>query len=335
MSEEIPGELDHLDEDAVSISLPADDDGYFDRRCPATVCGAEFKILVADWEAKVSDDQVFCPICRGEAQATEWETLEQQRYIEEVAIDFVDQRLGEALQKEIETFNRSQPRGGFIQISLSYKPGAPPVILPLEAANAMRQKFTCEECGCQYASIGAAFFCPACGHNSSITSFDQTIDTVQTVVARISALRAALITGFDEDTAQNTVRETLENNLGRLVGAFQRHAETLFQKSPGAAGVKQSKNVFQRLVESSQLWRTTTGKGYEDLLSPQEMADLVRLFQRRHLIAHCDGIVDQEYINKSGDTAYIVGQRLVVREADVLHLAGLIKKLATELRKLV
>jgi hypothetical protein len=335
MSEEVLGELEPSDMTAIDISILLDDDGYFDRRCPAAVCGAEFKILGADWKAKVSSDQVFCPICREEAPASEWQTLEQWRYIREVATDWARHLLGEALREEFETLNRRQPRGGFIRISLSCEPSTPPVILPLGAADAMRQKFTCEECGCQYASIGAAFFCPACGHNSSITSFDQTIDTVQKFVVGMPAIRTVLITQFDEDTAQNSVRQTLENNLERLVGAFQRHAETLFQKSPGAAAVPQPKNVFQRLAHSSQLWRTTTGKGYEDLLLPQEMADLARLFQQRRLIAHRDGIVDQEYIDKSRDTTYAVGQRLVVNESDILQLAGLIKKLATELRKLV
>jgi hypothetical protein len=335
MSEEVLGELEQLDMTTIDIRILLDDDGYFDRRCPAAVCGAEFKILGADWKTKVSDDQVFCPICREEARAKEWQTLEQWRYIREVATGWARHLVGEALREEFETLNRRQPRDGFIRVSLSCEPSAPPVVLPLGAADAMRQKFTCEECGCQYAAIGAAFFCPACGHNSSITSFDQTIDTVQTVVARIPDLRAALITQFDEDTAQNSVRQMLENSLERLVGAFQRHAETLFQKSPGAAGITQPKNVFQRLAHSSQLWRTTTGKGYEDLLLPQEMADLACLFQQRHLIAHRDGIVDQEYIDKSRDTTYAVGQRLVVKEFDILHLAGLIKKLATELRKLV
>jgi hypothetical protein len=49
------------------------------------------------------------------------------------------------------------------------------------------------------------------------------------------------------------------------------------------------------------------GMGYEDLLTSVEMADLLRLFQQRHLLAHCEGIVDQDYIIKSGDTTYAVG----------------------------
>ena len=55
------------------------------------------------------------------------------------------------------------------------------------------------------------------------------------------------------------------------------------------------------------------------------------LFQRRHLIEHNNGMVDQKYIDKSGDSSYVIGQRLVVKESDALTLLAIIKKLGTGL----
>jgi hypothetical protein len=37
------------------------------------------------------------------------------------------------------------------------------------------------------------------------------------------------------------------------------------------------------------------------------MANLLRMFQQRHLLAHCEGIVDQEYITELGNTTYAAG----------------------------
>ena len=54
-------------------------------------------------------------------------------------------------------------------------------------------------------------------------------------------------------------------------------------------------------------------------------------FQRRHIIEHNTGIVDQQYIDKSGDTDYSVGQRVVVKTNEALDLITIIKKLATGL----
>lgn len=50
---------------------------------------------------------------------------------------------------------------GFITMTWSYKPGARPMVVMAQAAPLMSQHSVCEKCGCSYASIGAAFFCPA------------------------------------------------------------------------------------------------------------------------------------------------------------------------------
>jgi uncharacterized Zn finger protein (UPF0148 family) len=327
-------ELEKLEGSFVSISVPIDNDGYLDRRCPSEACQADFKVLMEDWDHKFSADQVFCPICREEAESTEWNTPEQQEYIGQMGGNYIGGIISQALSQDAEDFNRRQ-RPGFITISMSYKPGTPALVVPISAAEELRQKFTCEQCGCRYSSLGAAFFCPACGHNSAESTFSQTIETVRKSLAALPAIRQAVQAAADADAARNTAREILENSMGRLVGAFQRLAEALFDRTPAATTTRRRKNVFQNLTEGSALWRAATGKGYEDLLTPAEMADLVRLFQQRHKLAHCEGIVDQEYIIKSGDTTYAVGQRLVIRDGAVSRLAKLVTKLTEEMRKLV
>ena len=287
-----------------------------------------------DWDHKVSAAQVFCPICREKAKSTEWNTPEQQEYIGQVGGSHIEGIISQALSQDADDFNRRQ-RPGFINMSMSYKPGTPTLIVPISAAEELRQKFTCEQCGCRYSSLGAAFFCPACGHNSAESTFSQTIETVQKSLAALPAIRQAVQAAADADAARNTAREILENSMGRMVGAFQRIAEALFDRTPAATTTRRRKNVFQSLPEGSALWRVATGKGYEDLLTSDEMADLVRLFQQRHKLAHCEGIVDQDYIIKSGDTTYAVGQRLVIRDGAVSRLAELVTKLTEEMRKLV
>lgn len=327
-------ELEKLEGSFISISVPIDNDGYLDRRCPSEACQADFKVLMEDWDHKFSTDQVFCPICREEAESTEWNTQEQQEYIGQMGGNYIGGIISQALSQDEQDFNRRQ-RPGFINISMSYKPGTPTLIVPISAAEELRQKFTCEQCGCRYSSLGAAFFCPACGHNSAENTFSQTIEAVQKSLAALSAIREAVQAAADADAARNTTREILENSMGRMVGAFQRIAEALFDRTPTSATTRRRKNTFQNLAEGSALWRTATGKGYEDFLTSVEMADLLRLFQQRHLLAHCEGIVDQDYINKSGDTTYVVGQRLVIQEAAVSRLAELVTKLTEGMRKLV
>ena len=77
----------------------------------------------------------------------------------------------------------------------------------------------------------------------------------------------------------------------------------------------------------SQLFKDATGKGYEEWLSDKELHDMNMFFQRRHLIEHNNGMVDQKYVDKSGDNSYVIGQRLVVKESDAYALLAIIKNI--------
>lgn len=318
----------------VPIEIPLDEHGHMDRRCPSAECKSEFKVLFADWRDKVRDDVVYCPICRHEAVSTEWNTPSQEEHIKRVALAHLQKVVNTAMREDARHFNARQPRGGLISMSMSVRPGARPILMPPQAAEAMRQAFDCETCGCRYSSLGAAFFCPACGHNSAQSTFASAVETVRASVDNLPAIRDAVTAVAGKESAADTARDMVENGLVKLVAAFQRFAEATFHTKAGSSTIKARKNVFQNLGESTKLWKDATGKGYEDILSAGEIAELGLHFQQRHLLAHREGMVDQEYLGKSNDRNYSVGQRLVIKEASVLRLAELVEKLAGHLKAL-
>lgn len=315
----------------IEVPIEIDDDGYYDRRCPSATCQGDYKVFFDDWKNTVRDEQVFCPICKHEAPASEWNTPEQEKYLSEFAAAHLQNVIDNALKEDTRKFNRQQKKG-FIQLSMFYKPSPTPIIIPVEAADVMQQKFTCERCGCRYASVGAAYFCPACGHHSALSTFSQTISTINRTINNVPTLRNILVESQGLDTTENTIRHILEDSLVRLVGSFQRFVEALFESLPNQANFKRRKNIFQNLDESSALWQQAIGIGYEQLIPLPDYIELKVLFQKRHLLAHRDGIIDEEYIDKTGDTTYSIGQRLVIREKDVLHMSDLINYLAKNLQ---
>jgi hypothetical protein len=315
----------------IAIDLPLDDDGLLDRRCPSSECQAEFKVSFEDWKSKVKETVAYCPICRHEEVATAWNTEQQLRHIKQVALGRMQSVLGGAMRTDVERFNREQPKGGFVRITMGFRPGAPAIIFPIQAARLMQQILACEVCGCQYASVGAAFFCPACGHNSAVTTFGSAVAAVRQQVESLASISEAVRKSAGPDAAEDTVRHLLENSLVKLAGSFQRYAEAKFASLPQCAEVKYRRNVFQNIPESSELWRKFTGRGYEDMVSKEEFGAISRLFQVRHLLTHREGIVDQDYIDRTGDFRYVVGQRVVVREQVVLDMADLVTKLAASL----
>lgn len=205
MFEDLLNQMKHLERGIqVPINLPTDDDGYFDRLCPA--CSSEFKVYFEHWVDKVREEAAYCPICCAEAPATEWNTSEQRKTIESQALRYAHRELTRAMDRGVRRFNAKQPRRGFISMKLSHRPTAPPIVMPIDAAATMRRKFECETCGCRYASVGAAFFCPACGHNSARTMFATSIEHVRAVIDKLPRIRTALGDAQDADFAEDTIR---------------------------------------------------------------------------------------------------------------------------------
>lgn len=312
---------------AVSVPISDDDEGYFDRECPSEECLFQFKILSEDWKDKVRDEEVFCPFCGYTADAGKWWTQEQIEHAKQAALAQIKSTFGDALKRDASRWNRRQPRNSFISMTMKVDSRPQHVPLPPAAAEPMQLKITCPACSCRYAVIGAAYFCPACGHNAADQVFTLTIAGIRKSLDALDVVRTAIA---DRDTAENTSRLIIENGLQNAVTAFQRCAEAIFASIPSVA--KPRRNAFQNLAEGSHLWQAAVGTTYAYHLTDEGLQRLGRAFQQRHLLAHTQGIVDDDYVTKSGDSRYRPGQRIVVK-ADTVHDAlDLIEKLIAGLR---
>jgi hypothetical protein len=89
---------------SIPIQIPLDDEHYLDRQCPSVNCQSSFRVLFEDWKEKVSDVRVFCPICREEAKATEWNTPDQAEYIKQVGLRHIQGLIGEAMARALFSF---------------------------------------------------------------------------------------------------------------------------------------------------------------------------------------------------------------------------------------
>lgn len=306
----------------VAVPIGDDDEGYHDRECPSEDCLFHFKVFGEDWKEKVRDEAVYCPNCRHTANSQSWWTPEQLAHSREVAIAQVKGAISGALKKDAARWNRRQPRKSFISMTMKVDNKPQQVPMPPAAAEPMRLKITCPACACRYAVIGAAYFCPACGHNAADQQFALTMAGIRQSLGAVEVVRSAI---EDRDTAESTIRLIVKNGLQSAVTAFQRCAEALYATLPSAS--KPRRNAFQNLTEGSDLWQAATGRSYEDYLSAAEVTTLRRAFQQRHLLAHTQGIVDQDYVSKSGDDRYKPGQRIVLRVTAVEEASSLIEKL--------
>ena len=326
--DELIKEIRKLGNIKVQLSIETDDDGYLDRECPSEDCLFQFKVLLEDWKALFRDEEVFCPMCGKAGLADTFHTTEQAKQMEEQALDYFGAKITHALDRGARAFNRRQPKDSFIKMSMQVKGNkwVKPLI-PLKAQKEFQLKIKCEKCSANFSVIGSAFFCPCCGHSAAIRVFKDAMAKIEAKVSNLEVIRKA-VAEVSEDEAAVTCRSLLESALSDGVVAFQRLCEELYSQHSQAQS-KLPINVFQRLSDGSNLWKQLVGKSYDDFFSPAELERLQVLFQRRHLLAHREGIVDQKYIERSKDTGYEVGQRIVVKERDVLDMVRLIRKLTS------
>lgn len=311
----------------VLIPMEDDEEGYFDRECPSEECLFQFKMLSEDWHKAKAAERLHCPACGHTDHSDRWWSQQQVEHMHASAVAQLQGGLNQALKADAARFKRRRPRGSLISMTMNVDSRPQHVMLPPAATDPMALKITCPSCACRYAVIGAAYFCPACGHSAAEQVFEQTIAGIKATLKALDQVRAAMP---DRDTAETTVRVVIENGLQNAVTAFQRVVEALFAELP--APPKARRNAFQNLTEGSALWQQAVGQGYDAHLDVPSLERLMRAFQQRHLLAHRQGLVDEEYIAKSGDTRYRPGQRLVLRAESVTEAVELVEKLVAGLR---
>jgi hypothetical protein len=313
----------------VTVHFEADKDGYLDKECPSESCKYQFKVSLEDWNNFFNEEVIYCPLCKHESHSKNWFTEEQVKFGEESAGEEMKRLVNNALIIGAKDFNRNQPKNSFIKMSMNVKVGRTKVLLPKEATDEMQQKIKCKECNARYAVIGNAYFCPCCGYNSIEDTFDNSLLKIESKIKNIDIIKNAL-QNLNKDEVSNTIQSLIESSLNEGLVAFQRYCEATFLRNH--PNIKVTFNAFQKLDVGGEYWQKLIGESYINWLRVDEYKSLIILFQKRHLLSHTEGIVDQKYIDKSNDNTYKVGQRIVIKESDVFEMVEYIRKIVLEIR---
>ena len=331
MFEKLLRQLKEIDETKVSIPIETDENGFFDKECPDEECMFLFKVHRDDWVNIFKDESVFCPMCGKNSTSDTFWTTEQISNAKKQATEFIESKIHKAIKDDSRIFNNKKSKNGFISISMNVKGHTPQkLIIPIPSEEIFEQKIKCEKCKSRYSVIGSAFFCPCCGHNSVEQTFQNTINKIEDSINNIPTIRKAL-NEISKDQSENTCQTLIEKCLLDSVVAFQRYCDIMYAKHKNAKS-KIAFNAFQKLDVGGELWQELFDESYTNWLSDTEFKRLNILFQRRHLLQHTEGIVDEKYIAKSSDNKYKSGQRIVVKEKDAIELVNYIKTLTKQIR---
>ena len=308
MSFNIPNQMQ------VSITLPPDEKGMVGRECPE--CELVFNIKPGTG-LKGEDLPCHCAYCGHVAAHDQFFTKAQIEYAKSIAIRHVTNQLHHQL-KRLE-FNHP-PRGAF-GIGISMKVTTRPYPIRYYGERELETEVVCDQCTLLYSIYGAFAFCPDCGSHNSFTILTKNLELADKMLA--------LAAGQGRDLAEQLIGDALEN----VVSGFDGFGRELCRvAAPKATNPPEAEDVrFQNLVGASGRVQKLFAIDMTALVVANEWEFACRCFQKRHLLAHKMGVVDDDYVRATNDPAAVVGRKIQISPEDVKRLCAVMRQLGEKL----
>jgi len=289
-------------------------DGFTGRECPNPECEGYFKMQFGTG-LPGENLPCHCPYCGHKTGHNEFWTKEQIEYAQSIA----HRQITDAIFKDLKSMEfESKPRGGFgIGISLKVKPGQP-VPIKYYTEKELETILICDQCTLRYAIYGIFAFCPDCGtHNSK-----QILETN----LQLAKKKLALSSQLDKDLSETLINDALENVVSAFDGFGREVCRVRSKSSNNPEEVLKIR--FQNIDGAKKKIIDLFGVNISQCLSSDKWDFAIKEFQKRHLVSHKMGIVDQEYIDKSHDLEAIVGRKISISSEEVERLILIILNLA-------
>ena len=292
----------------MTVSMPADEEGYFGRECPS--CGQHFRISTDDFLALPDQQTLWCVYCGYHDEVSHFMTEQQMERARRAAADYALQLARNALQPTLRGI-ASRSRNSSVKISYRSTPFYPKPLPSINEERLVRER-SCPNCQLRYAVFGEHRFCPICGQLPALAN---ALDSIAAETKRLDALSDVPSERHAELRESGVIDRTCVDTIENAVGIVEALAKRIFtEQVNGAERVLQGRGqVFQRLNDLADLFLTHLEIDVRDWLGPAWM-DLEESWATRHVFAHCDGIVDSKYLNSVPTSTLQEGQRLIVTE---------------------
>ena len=301
------------------VSFPNDEEGFVGRECPEASCLGYFKIQLGTG-LKGENLPCHCPYCGFSAGQDKFFTQEQIEYAKSVAL----RKLSEALVKDLKSsFERIEvkPRGLF-GIGLKFTVEGKLQPLKYYRERQLETEVICEHCTLRYAIYGVFAFCPDCGEHNSLQILEKNLDLC------LKEVELAEHSG-DPALAAHLIPNAMEDAVSAFDG-FGREVCRVYAERIGDSS-KAKQLSFQNLMGVRDGIRMHWGFDFSASLTPDEWQFACRCFQKRHLLAHKMGIVDEAYLRNTADPTATVGRKISIKPEEVKSLVAILRSLGIAL----
>ncbi|HKI62286.1 MAG TPA: hypothetical protein VKA31_08335 [Mariprofundaceae bacterium] len=295
-----------------SISLSTDEDGYLGRECPSEECKGYFKIFPGTGLSGITE--CHCPYCGHSAEQSDFHTPDQIEYAKSMIMRDV---MG-AISKDLKSLEfETKPQGTFgFGLSMKVESGSPQPVHRYREQS-LETHAECPSCSLKYAVFGIFAFCPDCRQHNTLQILYKNLELVSKMLD--------MADGVEGELAERLIENALED----CVSAFDGFGRELCRVYANAASEpkKVSKVSFQSLEGAKQKVNALFNLDFSVGVTTVEWNLAGRAFQKRHLLSHKMGVVDSEYISKSGDMQAIVGHKINIDSSEIRRLGKIIGSL--------
>ena len=299
-----------------SISLPSDEEGFIGRECPVAGCEGYFK-LQPGTGLKGENLPCHCPYCGYGAGSDKFFTKAQVEHAQSVVM----RQVTGALLKDLKSleFNH-RPRGAF-GIGISMKVTGQPTAIRRYRESKLETEVVCDRCTLRYTIYGVFGFCPDCTVHNSLQILIKNLELVQKLLA------------VAETQEAQVAQQLIENALEDCVSAFDGFGrETCRVFAPKAIKPEKAAEIrFQNIAAARDRVGEQFGVDFAATAAPADWKHILRAFQKRHLLAHKMGVVDEDYLSATGESSSLLGRKVSIAAAEVRELAAQLQSLGAEM----
>lgn len=218
-------------------------------------------------------------------------------------------------------FKGSSSSKGFIKITANVKQSTPKP-RPRFARQDLMRELVCDHCGRDYGVFAIGLFCPDCGAPNLRLHFTRETELVDDQVSLAESI------GIEKEELAYRI---LGNAHEDVLTAFEATLKTVYlygKTQDGTDPPPKIGNDFQNVDKALRRFEELNLNPFGDLTEP-EIAALRLNIQKRHVIGHNLGIVDDKFAThvndaKIGETVHLVGE-------DIRQFAAISQKVIDKL----
>ena len=286
----------------VPVYMVSDVEGLFGRTCPE--CKSYFR-------TNNTVEDTICPYCRHYNHCLAFTTPNQQEYV----------------KKYCELINKAVEEGIDLVFDLNQIVDELPENRPQWVYTEERQQnlFTCQNCGTIVDILGDYGGCPRCGR----------LNYSEVIEAKLDELENQLIL-VDENVTDRGEREVEWEKLLRNVSEFEALANDVRKQLLRIPATPRRKAdlgylSFQNIMHANDIINNWFGFEILKGIADDDRLFMNKMFNRRHVFTHKAGIVDQEYLDNTGDGSVKLNQKIRLRSREIKRLLPLVRQAAMNL----